>query len=539
MPQQGLINLLPLRKALSELEKQIVNLQGKSGELERRSRLASAMLDATREISSSLSFPAVINQILDGTQNLLGARCSSIMLFDREVNELRVVGSRGIDSETVRELRFRAGEGIAGYVLDSGDPILIEDASHDERFVLRNGHTPKAESIACVPLRDSGRVLGVLSMDKPLDARDPLSEDELAYLIFLADHAAVALKNARLHEDLAHRVTQLSTLYEVGSALTSVLNVDRLLSKIIDGVVQVTGAQICSLMMLDTDRNCLRVRVAKGLTASMMKKINIPIGEGISGHVAKTGEPLLIADIENHPLFKKRSLKKYSSSSLLTVPLKIKGKVMGVLNVNNKQPAGVFTAEDQNLLTLFANQASVLIENANLYENMERLATTDGLTGLAVHRHFQETLDEELRRAKRFQRPLSLMMMDIDHFKKVNDTYGHQAGDLVLKTVSEILKNSIYETDFAARYGGEEFVVIFPKTDPEGLKIKSEKIRQKIEEAEITVGLEKIKVTASFGIAHFPKDSQVAEEVLRYADISLYKSKQTGRNKVTEFKKTA
>ncbi|MBI3920835.1 MAG: sensor domain-containing diguanylate cyclase [Armatimonadetes bacterium] len=539
MPEQGLINLAPLRTALQQLEKQIVGLQDQSGDLERRSRLASAMLDATRQISSSLSLSEVISQILDSTQTLLGARRSSIMLMDPGTQQLHVIGSRGIDPETVKNLRFKPEEGIAGNVLATGKPVVVADVSTDRRFVLRHGHKLKPEAMACVPLTDPKGVLGVLSIDKPLTDCGSLGSDELAYLTFLADHAAVALKNARLHEDLHHRVAQLSTLYEVGSALTSVLNVDRLLGKIIEGVVQVTGAQICSLMLLESSGRYLRVRVAQGLSPTMIKKIAIPVGEGISGHVAKTGEPLLISDIERHPQFKRRSLKKYSSNSLLTVPLKIKGKTIGVLNVNNKQPTGVFTPDDQNLLSLFANQAAVMIENANLYQNMERLATTDGLTGLFVHRYFQESLDDELRRAKRYQRPLSVLMMDIDHFKRLNDTYGHQAGDHVLREMAQILNRVGRQGhDIIARYGGEEFIIALVETPKRGALRAAERFRSAVEACQWVHKNKPIQVTVSVGVSNYPLDTDTRESLIRMADEALYLAKESGRNRVGYFDKT-
>lgn len=224
------------------------------------------------------------------------------------------------------------------------------------------------------------------------------------------------------------------------------------------------------------------------------------------------------------------------SKNIIHLPLNIGDKYFGVISA--KVPP-LFEKDTELLeeLSTFVEELNPAIQRAILYLKVEEMSRTDGLTGLYRRGYFNERLKEEELRAKRSNGRFSILMADIDHFKKVNDTYGHQAGDMVLKTVAEILKNSIYETDFAARYGGEEFVVIFPKTDPEGLKIKAEKIRQKIQDSGITVGLEKIKVTASFGIAHYPKDSQVAEEVLRCADMSLYKSKQTGRNKVTEFEK--
>lgn len=222
------------------------------------------------------------------------------------------------------------------------------------------------------------------------------------------------------------------------------------------------------------------------------------------------------------------------SKNMIQLPMNIGDKYFGLIAVKIP-PLFEKDAEFVDEISAFVEELNPAVQRAILYLKVEEMSRTDGLTGLYRRGYFNDRLKEEELRAKRSSGRFSILMMDIDHFKKVNDTYGHQAGDMVLKTVAEILKNSIYETDFAARYGGEEFVVIFPKTDPEGLKIKAEKIRQKIEGTEITVGLEKIKATASFGIAHYPKDSQAAEEVLRCADMSLYKSKQTGRNKVTEF----
>jgi diguanylate cyclase (GGDEF)-like protein len=221
-------------------------------------------------------------------------------------------------------------------------------------------------------------------------------------------------------------------------------------------------------------------------------------------------------------------------NNIIYIPMFIGEKQLGIISMKIP-PLYEKDNEFFDEISAFVEELNPAIQRAILYSKVESMSRTDGLTGLYRRGYFNERLKEEEFRAKRWNGRFSILMMDIDHFKRVNDNYGHQAGDTVLKTISEILKDSIYETDFAARYGGEEFVVIFPQTDPSGLKIKADKIRKKIEETEITVGLEKLKVTSSFGIAHFPKDGTVASEVLRKADMSLYKSKETGRNKVTEF----
>src|SRR3989339_367117 len=221
-------------------------------------------------------------------------------------------------------------------------------------------------------------------------------------------------------------------------------------------------------------------------------------------------------------------------NNIIYLPLSIGEIFLGILAI--KIPA-LYEKDTEFFddIAAFVEELDIAIQRAILYSKVESMSRTDGLTDLHRRGYFNERLKEEEIRAKRWKGRFSILMMDIDHFKRVNDTYGHQAGDTVLKTIAGILKNSIYETDFAARYGGEELVTIFPQTDPLGLNIKTEKIRKTIEETEITVGLERLKVTASFGIAHYPKDGLTSDEVLHKADMSLYKSKQTGRNKVTEY----
>ncbi len=532
------VNVGWLRRRINELERKYDDVVENNGRLQRKAELAEAMLDATSRINSSLSFSDVIRGILDSTQRLLKVRRSSLMLVDPALNALRVVGSRGLSRETMADLAFQRGEGLAGHVWARGEAVLIADASRDRRFMIRGGHKHAQESVACVPLNSGDGVVGVLSVDRSVQTSGVFTRDEVSYLNFLAEHAAVALRNAQLHEGISRRVTQLSALYEVGSALVSVLNADRLLTKIVEGVTRVTGAQMCSLMLLDDTTKTLTIRVAQGVPESVIKKIRIPLGQGISGYVGLTGQPLLIEDIEKHPLFHKKSKKKYSSRSLLSVPMEFRGKVIGVLNVNNKQPAGnVFTIDDQNLLTLFASQAAVTIENANLYRNLERLATTDGLTGLFVVRHFHKLLEEELKRAKRFQRPLSIIMLDIDHFKLLNDKYGHPAGDLVLREMAELVKTKGSRSqDIVARYGGEEFISAAVEAPKEIALRIAERLRAAVEAHEFVVSKAvKLRSTVSVGVSSFPIDAEPKDAIIKAADEALYHAKHSGRNQVAHW----
>lgn len=239
-----------------------------------------------------------------------------------------------------------------------------------------------------------------------------------------------------------------------------------------------------------------------------------------------------LRQIDSAPQFKalweteKQSL--IDSHLELLCPLKSHGKIVGILGLSKKRSNRIFTQEDIDLVISVANQAGVIVENAQLYSQAQKWSITDGLTKLYNHRYMHECLDKEIARCKRFGSTFSLVMIDIDFFKTFNDAYGHLAGDDVLAGIAKCIQNSIRNVDTAFRYGGEEFLVILPETLTEGAFLVAERIRQRIEQKEF-VG--RVSVTASLGIASWPVDGMTKEEILDSADRALYTAKETGRNK--------
>jgi len=221
---------------------------------------------------------------------------------------------------------------------------------------------------------------------------------------------------------------------------------------------------------------------------------------------------------------------------LLCIPLKAKDNILGVINVADKvNPAqeNIFTEEDMRFLAIICNYAAIALENALLYGEVKNLAITDGLTGLYNHRYFQKNINSEVTRVRRYLRPLSLMMFDIDFFKNFNDTYGHPMGDLVLKEISKAIKKNVRKVDIACRYGGEEFAVILPETKIKDTILVAEKIRSSVEKIRFNTGrgIKKEKVTISGGVAQF-KSGMTKVDFIRCADDSLYKAKTEGKNKI-------
>ncbi len=200
-----------------------------------------------------------------------------------------------------------------------------------------------------------------------------------------------------------------------------------------------------------------------------------------------------------------------------------------------KSPIGEKSEEDLRQTGVeFGEQLGMTLNKALLFSQMEEQSRVDGLTGVLRRQAFMDRMNEEIKRSKMFNSPFSIMMVDIDHFKAVNDGHGHAAGDAVLRRVGELLKESVYETDVVGRYGGEEFIVLLPKAEIEGVRRKAESLRQRMQQEVISSGFEQLKITVSIGLAHCPGHGRSPEELIGKADKALYKAKESGRNQVRE-----
>jgi diguanylate cyclase (GGDEF)-like protein len=302
-----------------------------------------------------------------------------------------------------------------------------------------------------------------------------------------------------------------------------------------DRARRLTGCTAWSLLLLDEAGRELRFAAAKGGAGRADKNFRLKIGEGIAGWVAQHGRPLIIRDLRRDERFRFAADRptQLRARSLLCVPIVIKHKTIGVLEMINKQDGAPFDATDQDLLTKFADQAAIALERSSLYEQMASLATTDDLTKLYNFRFFDQALEAELERARRYGSAFTIIFLDMDYFKRVNDTKGHLVGSRVLVDVGDLLRRNLRSIDIIARYGGDEFVALMPETPVKsGMRI-AQRLHKAIAEHDFLAaeGFH-LRLTASFGIAGCPDHSQSKKDLVRLADQAMYLAKNSGRNQV-------
>lgn len=332
--------------------------------------------------------------------------------------------------------------------------------------------------------------------------------------------------------ELRERVNELATLEHVGRILSGSLDRTRLLSNIARETLRlVRHTSRFMIGLLEPDREDIRYALFDE-SGRNYKFIVAPRDEGLSGWVMANQQSLLLSDIQKEYGRYSKSLA-YNDPTIhswLGVPLIVYDEVMGVLSVQSEQQ-NAYNADQVRVLSSIAEQAAVALENARLYE----LATVDGLTGLLVRRHFEQRLQEEWSRSRRYDSPFSLGVFDLDNFKNLNDTYGHQAGDQMLRAVASVVRKNMRAADLAGRYGGEEFAFILPRTRlPEALNV-AERIRTDIEsiELEINAGDKPLRITASIGVAAYPDSCpNDAVQLVALADAAMYRAKSQGKNQV-------
>lgn len=484
------------------------------------------MMASVREIEGAVGAAIEVAEIALKTHT-----CAAFVLTSDD-KALKLHDCRS-QSERLQREAFAAGEGALGAVLKRRAPVRL---CGKLKGITYYESDPGVQSLLALPIvegQGSGSVRGVLVADR-LDAA-PFSDDDERMLAVVAGEVLRAIeiervlsyiKRARDEKDRLFRaIEELNRTTKTAEAVAVAIEVARGLGRL----------DFAALTLVEEEAGKRRHRVARvcGIASGRaLEGEEFSDNTGLVANVVRYGAPLPGRDVqrmEREVVFDESTQLK-GLHSLKIVPLRAGERILGTLVAGARRKCA-FDDDAVRTLEVLAMQAAQSILRASLFEQTERMATTDGLTGLLNHRTFQSRADEAVQLSHRYKKRVSLVLTDIDHFKSVNDTYGHPTGDQVLKGVAKILRQTARDTDLVARYGGEEFCVLMPETDMAGAKVIAERIRKEVEAATFDTELGPLKVTMSLGIATIPDVCQAKQEMIDKADQCLYFAKHHGRNR--------
>jgi two-component system, cell cycle response regulator len=335
----------------------------------------------------------------------------------------------------------------------------------------------------------------------------------------------------RVNELLDRKLFEVTLLSEIGRVARSVMSFDESFTSVMAAVARVVDFTVGAMAFLEDDDLDVFLLLQRPATPTFVEEAKARLLEAITS--ARTGAPFARVQAR---LFARGAGGNEPEAVVLggfaSFPVIANGRLVGLLAIGGKEAVRV-GAEREALLAQAANQAHIVLENCRLFERIRNLSVRDGLTDLYNHKHTMELLSTEVSRAGRYEEGMSLIMLDIDHFKKVNDEHGHQAGDSVLRDVARLLRDTLRNVDAVGRYGGEEFAAILPHTSREDGLLTGERIRKAVADHPFRVGNRELKVTVSVGVASYPSGAVDSPGALvREADRALYRAKQAGRNAV-------
>ncbi|HVN17133.1 MAG TPA: diguanylate cyclase [Dongiaceae bacterium] len=488
----------------------------------RRTKEYELLTEIGKAISSRLDQDEILRtiqielgQIFDTSNFYIAFQESDEIRFELEVRDNRVLPKRK------RELRNAFTE----YVIRTGEPLLIRSDLEAARQRLGITHIPKrpARCLIAAPIFMGNRASGIMVAMNP-DREFVFEQRDLDVLVTAAGQVSVAVENARLFAEEQRRSRQLAFLNNISRTAISSDDPVHMLSQIASEIQKNFSFDHIGIGLLDYGTKEVEIKAEAGLTTHATGK-RIPLGAGILGRVARTGERALVQNALPGNLTGILP----DSRAVLCIPITYGESLLGVLNVESRSE-NAFSPQDVLILNTLADLLATALHNAFVFQKLQQQSITDGLTGIKTRRFFWEALSAEWKRASRSGRPFSVVLIDLDKFKEVNDTMGHFEGDLVLARVGRLLEQKSRQSNVVARYGGDEFIVLMPETGPDQAQVLAERLRQWLAADPM---LAEHHITGSFGVASFPTHGFSVEDIIRVADAGMYVSKRSGGNLVS------
>ena len=500
-------------------------------ETERRAAQLATLQAASARLTRAGSVEGVGRTVVEEARRIIDYHNARVYLIEanEQVVPIAFEGRVGAYEQVdFSLLRCRVGEGFTGWVALHGEPILANDATIDPRGQTIEGTDDIDESMLVVPMRYDGVTVGVITLSKL--GLDGFTDGDLQLLTILADQAATALESARLLTRSQALAGELRRLLDMSSELSGSLDPRQVANRIAEHLATAMAADECAISYWDRPSGKVEsLGYYPPLRIQELEPFFLVEGFPETIRALERQETVIIdaADPDADPA-EVALMTRDGNRMLAMLPLVAKGQSIGLVELFSRSPLR-WDRDQLDLARTMANEAAMALENARLYEDARKLADRDPLTSFYNHRFLHERLGEEVIRSQRARRPLSVLMLDLDDFKLVNDTFGHLFGDRVLVWSAELIRSTLRGSDIPARYGGDEFAVILPDTDADDARTAAERILDAFRDRPY-VGEQRgpVPLAGSIGIATFPADGRTATDLIAAADEALYRVKRDG-----------
>ncbi|MDW7652307.1 MAG: diguanylate cyclase [Bacillota bacterium] len=486
------------------------------------------------EANRSLDIADVLRSALDGLLALLEMDSGAVHLLDLPKNTMVASVQKGFPEEFQNKISVMPLEGSPGLItraVTEKKAIFHEDIAEEagSRF-LQTAQSHGYKSAACIPLFVGEQPIATLLVSSRRHIR---FHGEKVKLMTSFGHAlGLAVEKARLYEQVLLEKHRMTVINEITKIIGSSLDFPSIYQSFASKIKELIDYDRCVIILMEDEGETVSVfLLATPHETKLPGGIKIPAANTSAEWVLTHKRPQFEKDLQQERLFREDEiLLKEGIRSAVRIPIWVNGEITGIFILNSKEP-NKYSETDLPILEQISEHLALSLQRYFLFEQISRLSVTDELTGCGNRRMLRQEMDRELPRADRYGRTLGVLMIDIDNFKEINDTFGHLPGDEILVALAELIRQNVRDIDICIRYGGEEFLVILPETNLEGTVAVAEKIRRIVEEKSFKAGSEKLRITVSIGIAVYPQHAAEKNELIRLADEALYRAKQAGRNR--------
>ncbi len=491
-------------------------------EAQRRTKEYELLTEIGQAVSSHLDQEEVLRtvqvelgQIFDTSDFYIAFQVDDEIHFELEVEGGNILPKRS----------RKITNGLTEHILKTGQPLLIQSDVEQMRAKLGVDFVPArpARSFCAVPILLGGKPAGVMAA-RSTEREFQFQPRDLEVMRTAAGQLGVAVENARLFSEEQRRARHLAFLNNISKMAISSEDAEQMMADIVREIQQNFRYDHIGIGIMDYATKDIEIKAEAGTSSQALGR-RIPVGTGILGRVARTGESALVQNIGAGQLAGVLA----ESRAVLCLPITYGETLLGVLNVESRNE-NAFNPQDVLILNTLGDLLATALHNSFVFQKLQQQSITDGLTGIKTRRFFWEALSSEWKRASRSGRPFSVVLIDLDKFKEVNDTLGHLEGDLVLARVGRLLEQKCRQSNVVARYGGDEFVILMPETGIEQAQVLAERLRLWLATDPM---LEEHRITGSFGVATFPVHGFSVEDLIRVADAGMYLAKKAGGNNVS------